>query len=273
MSDLRPSPPPAARTAGWLGLGVPGYAHPLVAPVEWAELARPGAPVHWAVLRVPVTGGAGARPDPYCLAAAARLRASGVPLLGHLDLRRGVRSGPELLTDAARFLDWYGVSGFYLDRAPAGAVTLPAATAAVTALRGLGARHGHPALHLVLGHDTHPDPGYAAIAEQLVTFRGRWADYRWSQAPEWTADHPASRFCHLVHGVPRGHLEEALRLARWQGAGTVYVTDATGRPRGGRGPGGRGPAESPRGCGTDPFETLPGYWDDIVSRTGPAISE
>ncbi len=37
----------AATEAGRLGLGIPGYAHPLLAPVEWAELTRPGTPLHW----------------------------------------------------------------------------------------------------------------------------------------------------------------------------------------------------------------------------------
>ena len=36
----------AVRTSGaeGLGVGVPGYAHPLLAPAEWAELGRPGTP-------------------------------------------------------------------------------------------------------------------------------------------------------------------------------------------------------------------------------------
>ncbi|MCZ7416673.1 MULTISPECIES: spherulation-specific family 4 protein [unclassified Streptomyces] len=269
MSDLRRVPAPPGRRAGRLGVGAPGYAHPMLAPVEWAELVRPDAPVHWAVLKVPVTGGAGARPDPYCLTAASRLRSAGVPLLGHLDFRRGSRPGAELLTEAGRFLDWYGVAGFYLDRAPAALAALPATATAVGALRSVAAEHGHPPLHVVLGTDAYPHPGYLDLVEQLVAFRGSWTDYRWSEAAAWTADHPPSRFCHLVHGVPRGHLEEALRIARWQGAGTVYVTDATDRPR-------RpilGVSSGSRSSGTDPFETLPGYWDDIISRTGTAISE
>ena len=114
--------------------------------------------------------------------------------------------------------------------------------------------------HLVFGHGTHPYPGYAEAADQLITYTGPWTDYRWSQVAEWTADYPPERFCHLVHGVPRTHLEEALRIARWQGAGTIYFTDRVDRPRQGNGH-------------TDPFETLPGYWDEIVSRIGPGISE
>ena len=89
-----------------------------------------------------------------------------------------------------------------------------------------------------------------------MTFSGPWHDYRWSQAAEWSADHPPDRFCHFVHGVPRGHLEEALRIARWQGAATIYFTDRT--DRGGR---------------ADPWETMPGYWDEIVSRVGTGVSE
>jgi hypothetical protein len=54
------------------GLGVPGLAHPLVAPAEWAELTRPGTPLHWVVLDV--ADGPGTAPDPHGLAAAGRLR-------------------------------------------------------------------------------------------------------------------------------------------------------------------------------------------------------
>jgi hypothetical protein len=56
--------------------------------------------------------------------------------------------------------------------------------------------------------------------------------------------------------VPRVHLDEALRVARWQGAATIYFTDRT--DRGGR---------------VDPWAALPGYWDDIVSLVGTGVSE
>ncbi|TWG05535.1 spherulation-specific family 4 protein [Streptomyces brevispora] len=262
-----------------LGFGVPGYAHPLLAPAEWAELARPGTPLHWAVLNI--DNGPGTRPDPHCLEAAGRLRnareravhgeealdpvrASAGRLLGRIDLAHGDRPLDEVIADARSFLDWYRVDGFYLDRCPAGRPGLPAvrrltSTLAVLLADSGSARGGG---HLVLGHDTHPYPGYAEAADQLVTFRGPWTDYRWSQVAEWTAAYPPGRFAHFVHGVPRTHLEEAIRVARWQGAGTIFFTDRTGEadPVSGRGQ-------------TDPFATLPRYWDEIVSRIGPGISE
>ncbi|GAA3009156.1 spherulation-specific family 4 protein [Streptomyces sp. KhCrAH-43] len=266
----------ARRTSGAdrLGFGVPGYAHPLLAPAEWAELTRPGTPLHWAVLNI--DNGPGSRPDPHCLEAAGRLRnararalgdgepvdtvrAAGGRLLGQLDLAQGARPFGELLADARSFLDWYRVDGFYLDRCPADRAGLPGVRRLTGTLRAFLGRDGG---HLVLGHDTHPYPGYAETGDQLVTFRGAWSDYRWSQVAEWTADYPPGRFAHFVHGVPRTHLEEAMRIARWQGAGTIFFTDRGGRsgPENGRGQ-------------SDPFAALPRYWDEIVSRIGPGISE
>ncbi|MER5555897.1 spherulation-specific family 4 protein [Streptomyces sp. NPDC002793] len=257
-----------------LGVGVPGYAHPLLAPAEWAGLDRPGTPLHWAVLNI--DDGPGARPDPHCLEVAGRLRnarlralhgeapedavrAMGGRLLGHLDLAFGSRTLDELLTEARSYLDWYGVGGFYLDRCPAGREGLPPvrrlARTLSALLRDSDSADGGTG-RLVLGHGTHPYPGYAEAADQLVTFRGPWTDYRWSQVAEWTAGYEPSRFAHLVHGVPRTHLEEAMRIARWQGAGTIFFTDRNGTDG-----------------QTDPFATLPSYWDEFVSRIGPGISE
>ncbi|WP_371669259.1 spherulation-specific family 4 protein [Streptomyces sp. NBC_00289] len=231
-------------------LGIPGYAHPLLAPTEWGELSRPGTPLNWVVLNVS-GGGPGTRPDPHCLEAAGRLRNAGVRVLGHLDIRYGTRDVGEVVSDAHRYADWYQVDGFLLDHCPTERTALPVVRRTVATLRAL---RDHA--HIVLGHGTHPHPGFAECADQLVTFSGSWGDYRWSQVAEWTADHPPERFCHFVHGVPRGHLDEALRIARWQGASTIWFTDRTDRD-------GR----------TDPFEAMPGYWDDIVSRIGTGVSE
>ncbi|MFD6496030.1 spherulation-specific family 4 protein [Streptomyces sp. NPDC059944] len=232
-----------------VGFGVPGYAHPLVAPAEWDGLTRPGTPLHWVVLNV--DNGPGDRPDPRCLDASGRLRNAGVRVLGHLDTAYGARPFDDVVSDAQRYLDWYQADGFLLDRCPADRSALPEIRRTIGSLRAL--RDG---AHIVLGHGTHPYPGYAENADQLVTFSGPWSDYRWSQVAEWTADYPPERFCHFVHGVPRGHLEEALRVARWQGASTIYFTD-----------------RSDHGGRVDPWETMPGYWDEIVSRIGTGVSE
>ncbi|MFC8784241.1 spherulation-specific family 4 protein [Streptomyces nigra] len=277
MPYLTDTPATTACTDLRPGLGIPGLAHPLLASAEWGALTRPGAPVHWAVLNV--ADGPGTQPDPHCLEAAGRLRNAGVRVLGHLDASRldttrllgttrlglprlgapaprpsrggGGRILSDLMSEAQRYVDWYRVDGFYLDRCPVERADLHETRRAVGTLRALRDK-----AHIVLGHGTHPHPGYAECGDQLVTFSGPWSEYRWSQVAEWTADYPPGRFCHLVHGVPRGHLDEAMRIARWQGAATVWFTDRT--DGGGR---------------IDPWESMPGYWDDIVSRIGTGVSE
>jgi hypothetical protein len=220
----------------------------MVAPLEWAELARPGVPVDWAVLDL--DDGPGLRPDPCALAAVARLRVRGRTVLGRLPLAGGGRPFGELLRDAHRYLDWYRVDGFCLARCPGGPDRLTDVERLVTALRTL-----RPGARIVLDHGGHPCRGYADLADQLVTFRGRWSDYRWSQVAEWTAGFPPERFCHLVSEVPRTRLAEALRIARWQGAGSVYLTDRGARD------------------GLDPWSALPGFWDELVSGVKMAVSE
>ncbi|UNO40046.1 spherulation-specific family 4 protein [Streptomyces sp. MST-110588] len=283
-------PAPAATGTGPLGIGAPGFAHPLLAPTEWAELLRlargltqdrgaaggaprgaagraprgaagapvaggtagespPGVlpPLHWAVLNV--ARGPGSRPDPYCLPAAAQLRDAGVRLLGHLDVRHGSRPLGELTDDARRFLEWYKADGFWLDRCPTDRTGVSGMRRLSEVLRALT-----DGGYLVGDHGVPPHPDYVTTADQLVTFRGPWSAYRRSRAPEWTAGHPPERFCHLVHGLPRAHLEEALDIAREQRAGTVCFTDRTDREG-------------------DAWESLPGHWDAFVSHIGPGVSE
>ncbi|MFK0167375.1 phage tail protein [Streptomyces sp. NPDC090306] len=253
------TPTPLADKA--VGLGVPGCGAPFHAPGEWAALTRPGAPVHWVALDL--ADDPGATPDDPGLGAAGSLRAAGVRVLGRLDAARGADG--DLVLRAHRQLDRYGVDGFLLDRCPAGRDGLPGIRRVVTTLRAL-----RDDAHIVLGHGTHPCPGYAENCDQMVTFDGSWADYRWSQAAEWTADYPPERFCHWVHGMPRGHLDEGLRIARWQGASTLWFTDRRGHPvTGGVSARGDGRYDADGG----PRAALPGHWDDLVSRIGTGVSE
>jgi hypothetical protein len=205
--------------------------------------------VHWVVLDA--ADGPAGRVDLRCQVAGERLQRSGTAVLGRLEMLGGSRPFSDLVMAAHRYLDRYAVDGFYLAGCPAGPEHLDATRRVAATLRALCEGDGY----LVAGHGTHPDPAYARCADQLVTFAGHWTEYRWTQAPEWTAEHPPERFCHLVHGLPGLHLEEALRVARWLGAGTVGFTDRTARG------------------GEDPWQTLPGYWDEIVSRLGTSVSE
>ncbi len=166
--------------------------------------------------------GPGDRPDPAFRAAAERLREAGVRLLGYVDTGYGRRRTSAVVSDIRRHRRWYAVDGVFFDQVPADAAQLPRFRRLVLSARVLGARV------TVLNPGTHPDPGYASFADLLVTFEGTWEDYRRARVPDWTADHPPERFCHLVHAVPEGRAGQVARTAEARGAGVHCAVPGTG---------------------------------------------
>nr|WP_155073989.1 spherulation-specific family 4 protein [Streptomyces taklimakanensis] len=189
---------------------VPLYVHPSVDPEPWEVLAREPGGLYGVVVNS--ADGPGPYPDPALASAAARLGRAGVPLLGYVDTAYGARPARAVLRDVRRHRRWYGVGGVFLDRAAPGADSLSHYRRLVRGARLLGASTA------VLNPGTHPAPGYAAAADVLVTFEGRWEDYRGITVPAWVREHPPHRFCHLVYAVPGGMGAEAARTAHERGA-------------------------------------------------------
>ncbi|WP_101257608.1 spherulation-specific family 4 protein [Streptomyces barkulensis] len=210
------TPAPAAvrgsrdRGRGRGHLLVPLYVHPAVDPGAWEAAVRAAGRLYAVVVNA--ADGPGPRPDPALAAVAARLRGAGVPLLGYVDTAYGARPWRAVLRDVRRHRRWYGTDGAFLDRAAAGAEHLPRYRRTVRAARLLGAST------VVLNPGVHPDPGYAHLADVLVTFEGCWEEYRRAGAPAWTRGHPPHRFCHLVYAVPDRLAAEAARTAHERGA-------------------------------------------------------
>ncbi len=135
-----------------LGVGVPGYAHPLLAPVEWAELTRPGTPCT-GPCSTSRTGRAAA-PTRTAWRRPGSSATPGSGSSGTWTRPTAPRPFGELVTDAHRFLDWYKVDGYYLDRCPADRADLAGVRRVCATLETvLGGE-----AHLVLGHGTHPTP-------------------------------------------------------------------------------------------------------------------
>ncbi|KPI13141.1 Spherulation-specific family 4 [Actinobacteria bacterium OK074] len=182
MSD--PGPPPAPYRGSLL---VPYYEHPTARPAAWEALIAAG-PLLYGVVLNPASGPGGC-PDPAFAAVAARLRAADVRVLGYADTDYGRRPTAAVLRDLARYRDWYATDGTFLDQVAAGREDLPYYRRLATAAPGT----------LVLNHGTAPDPGYARVADVLVTFEGPWEAYLSSPAREFGVPQ-----CHLVYGVPPG---------------------------------------------------------------------
>ncbi|OKK19805.1 hypothetical protein AMK16_14160 [Streptomyces sp. CB00455] len=202
---------------------VPLYEHPADRPEAWDRLIRSADRLHSVVLNP--DSGPGEAPDERFALVAERLRAAGVPVLGYADTDYGRRPHAEVVQDLLRHRDWYGTDGTFLDQAASEPALLPHYERLAVAARAAGART------LVLNHGVHPHPGYADLADLLVTFEGPWDAYRKAgAAPSWTADHPAQRFCHLVYAVPPGATAAGIaeELVTERGAAVYCAVPGTG---------------------------------------------
>lgn len=185
---------------------VPLYEHPADRPADWEALIRSADRLRAVVLNPDSGPGPGA--DSGFLAVTHRLRDAGVPVVGYVDTDYGRRSHGEVVGDLLRYRDWYGTDGAFLDQAAGEGEFLPHYRRLAVAARAAGART------LVLNHGAHPHPGYAELADVLVTFEGPWDAYQEAVVPEWTGAHSPERFCHLVYGVPDGAPAAELALSR-----------------------------------------------------------
>ncbi|WNO75019.1 spherulation-specific family 4 protein [Streptomyces sp. AM8-1-1] len=175
---------------------VPYYEHPAEQPGAWDALVAAAPRLHGVVLNP--ASGPGEAPDAAFAAAALRLREAGVRVLGYADTDYARRPHAEVVRDLLRHRDWYGTDGAFLDQVSADPGALPHYRRLAVAARAAGSAS------LVLNHGVHPDPGYADLADLLVTFEGPWDSYRALDVPAWTEGHPPDRFCHLVYGAPPG---------------------------------------------------------------------
>lgn len=203
MSAAAPAP-----SAG--SLLVPLYVHPAVDPAAWRALEDAAPALYGVVLNA--ADGPGDRPDPVYTLAARRLRRAGVRLLGYVDTDYAGRPAHTVYRDLRRHRAWYGTDGVFFDRVASDGRQIPYYRWLARTARLCGART------VVFNPGVHPDPGYARLADLLVTFEGGWDDYQVARVPRWTAGHCADRFCHLVYGVPDGLAGRAARLAALRGA-------------------------------------------------------
>lgn len=207
-------------SAGGPALVVPAYFHPAVRPGDWGWLAAHPDLVRLVILNI--ASGPGEGPRPEFTAAAGRLAAAGVGLLGYVDTAYGRRDPRSVTDDLRRYLDWYPVTGVCLDQVTAGPAGVGHYAELAARLRAAGAGY------VYFNHGTHPAPGYAAHADLLGTFEGTWQAYRRLRPPAWTRRWPASAFCHVVHSVPPASAGAAWRLAGRRHAALGYVTERTG---------------------------------------------
>ena len=199
---------------------VPAYFHPAWAAEDWRTLAELGPRLAFAILNP--DSGPGGQVDPAYRDPVAAVQAAGSKVIGYVDTGYGRRPAADVLADLMAYHSWYGLRGGFLDQVASGPERLAHYRLIATAARGAGMDF------LVFNPGVSPDPGYAGLADVVVTFEGPWLAYRDHVVADWVRGEPPERFCHLVHSTPPAELASVHGGARSRHAGAVYATELTG---------------------------------------------
>ncbi len=213
-------PGPASAPVPVPRFAVPAYFNPLWDATGWQDLAALGPAVSFAILNP--GSGPGRTVDSAYSKPIDAVQASGGRVIGYVDTAYGTRPSAAVLRDLMRYQSWYSLRGVFLDQVPSGRDHLAHYRRIVEAARHRGFDF------FAINPGVIPDPGYVELADVVVTFEGPWLAYRDHAAVDWTTDHPAERFCHLVHSTPLEELATALNLARERHVGAFYVTEQSG---------------------------------------------
>lgn len=199
---------------------IPAYFHPTDHPEAWDALAALGPRLAFAILNP--DSGPGQAVDSRYLDPVAAVRAAGGDVIGYVDTGYGRRPSSAVLRDLAAYRAWYGLRGGFLDQVPTGREHVAHYRRLIAAARRIGIDV------IALNPGVTPDPGYADLADMVITFEGPWLAYGDHVAADWTRRYPPERFGHLVHSTPLDQLASVLDVARVRRAGAVYATELTG---------------------------------------------
>jgi spherulation-specific family 4 protein len=216
-----PNQVPLARPARF---AVPAYFHPTDHPDDWRALAALGDSLAFAVMN-PDSGPATA-PDPRYQPAIDAVHAAGGRVIGYVDTAYGQRPAAAVLRDLTAYQSWYGLRGGFLDQVTSGPEHVGYYRRIASVARRLGLDF------LAINPGVIPAPGYADLADVVVTFEGPREALRdhngTARTQPWMRRYPPERFCHLVYSAPAGTLEQVTQEAADRHAAVMYATELTG---------------------------------------------
>jgi hypothetical protein len=250
----------ASPFASAIELIVPAYFYPSWMPSlnEWHQLswaAQQGAQV--TAIMNPWNGPGTAFNSDYA-ASINDLRAAGGKVIGYVYTCYGInlctpevpptRSSSDVVADAQKYADWYGVDGVFLDEMATQPGALPFYQTVSNALKA-----AHPGWQIVGNPGVTPTSGYNALANTLMSFEGSYTDF--VNGPFLAGLTNAAGTGAIVHTVmTEAQMHEVMGLARQHGLGAIYITDGTM-------------------ASGNPYLHLPSYWQAEVLATLAPVPE
>jgi len=230
----------AQASAATLGIIVPAYFHPATSGDAWARMASAATRTPLVAILNPASG-PGTSIDPYYPPVISAVQASGGRVIGYVSTAYGERGTEAVLADIDAYVAFYNIDGIFLDEMATDEANLSHYADLYAAIKS-----AHPEWLIVGNPGTNTQETYLQepAADVLVVFEDRSRAYTgWAPAP-WTQDYPTRHFAHLVHTARnnRSSIQQVSDAAN-RHAGYVYVTNDGG---------------------TNPWDTLPSYWDQEV---------
>jgi hypothetical protein len=196
-----------AALAPKLKLAVPSYWRPDT--VKWPALLalRPD------IVCINPGNGPGPTPSTTYPAQVAAAKTAGARVLGYVHTQYAARPIAEVKADAKRHLDWYGVTGIFVDTTSVKAEHTAYYEDLCAYLRGLG-------LFVCLNPGTRCPERLAQIADAVMVAENTLSGYVAHAHAAWEKNYPGK----LWHAVPEADMPTVVALARARGAGYLYVT-------------------------------------------------
>lgn len=189
---------------------IPAY----VTPDELNQLVRSSSPS--ALVIVNPDNGPGVVAQRGFAEAIVRLRRAGMQVLGYVPTDYGTRAPGAVRADIDLYASWYRVSDIFVDEVASTDDKLPYYASLTASLRA------GPNRLVVFNPGMVPAAGYFRLADIVVTFEGRYADYqaRTEVAPSGLTGLATAQTANLVYDATDA---EALRVADAPRADYVYV--------------------------------------------------
>ncbi len=194
-------------------IAVPAYFWP---GGYWDNLISAAGPVKIAVVNI--DSGPGWAKEPAFAATFDRARAAGIELIGYTYTSYGRRPSGDVLADAKKYRDWYGITSVFLDETPEQCGSLPYYDNLYKTLHPFNGR-------VIINPGQNVEECYVGVADTIVNFEGHVTDYLSWNAASWVQQYPTSKFWHIVYAAQTSNLTPALNKARENHSGYIYLTD------------------------------------------------
>jgi len=233
---------PAAH-ASMLEAVVPAYFYPSGTGLTyWNQMTTAAATIPITAILNPDSG-PGAASDPNYASAVDSLRAAGGEVIGYVHTSFGTRSSAAVLAEVNSYASFYHLDGIFvdeMDNTPGSLSYYTGLYSSIKAAHPTWSVFGNPGTTTLEQYLTGP------AADVLAVFEDDGVNYPGYAPSSWNFSYDRSHFANLIYNVSTAAVMQSdVALAAARNAGYVYVTDDN-LP--------------------NPYDTLPSYWDQEVSK-------